>query len=153
MGINLKDFGTGNIEMRTFLLMFGAIAALSLVPLLYPLTSKLIGNRMTQIIAIIKHSRRAGFLFGLFCLFHRQDTNDNLLHCGIGWDLRSFDGLQGKRPADSSFVTDQRDKLSASLRNQWLICCPRFWQKVCDQIFNIIDMPRWGRKDAGLHIA
>lgn len=153
MGMNLKDFGTGTIEMRTFLLMFGAIAALSLVPLLYPLISKLINDRIPQMIAMMKYSRRAGFLFGLFCLFHRRETNDSLLQCGIKWDLDSFEGRQGKRPGDNFYVTDQRDKLSTSLKKQWLVGFPRFWQKVCDEIFNIIDAPRWGGKDTGLHTA
>lgn len=41
MGMNLKTFGTGTVELRTFLIIFVIIATLSFVPILLPLIFRL----------------------------------------------------------------------------------------------------------------
>ncbi|KAL8716988.1 MAG: hypothetical protein Q9225_005724 [Loekoesia sp. 1 TL-2023] len=155
MGMNLKDFGTGNIELRTFLLIFGAIATLSFIPMLYSLIHELMGKRISQIRAAMRYSRRAGFLFGWFCLFHRRSTNDKLWRAGgIPYDLDNFRGRRpSKRDIPGEGWAKARAGITAIIKSGPLSFLSRYWQGVLDELYDIIDSPQWGKKDPSLYTA
>ncbi|KAL8822560.1 MAG: hypothetical protein Q9191_006706 [Dirinaria sp. TL-2023a] len=156
MGMNLKDFGTGNIELRTFLLMFTTIACLSFVPMLLLMVFKSDSDpsRFSQIRSMFEHSQRAALLFGWFCLFHQQTTNDKLWESGISWDIRCLTGVsQLDRSATRSVWAKRRAEISSALKRGPFTFFARYWQGVLDELFDIIDTPQWGRKDPNLHTA
>ncbi|KAL8685603.1 MAG: hypothetical protein Q9218_007658, partial [Villophora microphyllina] len=133
MGMNLKGFGTGNIEFRTFFSMLAVIATLSFVPVLFPLLLRPSESRLSQIRATAKYSKRAAFLFGWFCLFHAQSINDRLWSSGMRYSDRA--------------------SISTSLTRGPFNFFPHYWQRVLDELFTIIDTPEWGRKDMSYHTA
>ena len=150
MGMNLKDFGTGSIELGTFLLVFATIACLSFIPVLLPI----LPTRVFQTRAIFTHSQRAGLLFGWFCLFHRKATNSKLWDSGISWDINWFSKqVEHKRNVQSHEWARTRAIISTALRTGHFRFFPRYWQGVLDEIFDIIDSPQWRRKDPNLHTA
>ncbi|KAL8832900.1 MAG: hypothetical protein Q9170_004680 [Blastenia crenularia] len=153
MGMNLKEFGTGNIELRTFLTMFAIIATLSFVPMLYPLVAAVIGTRLSQIFSVMEHSPRAGFLFGWFCIFHRHTTNNKVFKSGIEWVLIVFQGLRTKRKTGAPGWGHLRQEITTLLNSGRFQLFPRYWQGVLDEIYGIIDSPQWGKKDPSLHTA
>lgn len=146
MGMNLAIFGTGNIELRTFLAMFTTLAMLSFVPVFCPLVSfePPINDRISQICAIFKFSRRAGFLFGFFCFFHRQSINDKLWDSGISSDIITLlDVATDDRPIGASERAKRRTVISNALRSGPFTFFPHYWQGVLDELFEIIDTPEW----------
>ncbi|KAL8705278.1 MAG: hypothetical protein Q9201_001609 [Fulgogasparrea decipioides] len=156
MGMNLKNFGTGNIELRTFLFMLATIAALSFAPLLFRLIFEApegSSSRIRQICTIMAYSRRAGFLFAWFCLFHHKRTNDELWDSGISWDLNFFKGQNKMRSVGGAGWARERATVSAALTSGVVNFFPRYWQRVLDELFDIIDTPQWGRKDMNYHTA
>ncbi|KAI4147067.1 MAG: hypothetical protein L6R39_003248 [Caloplaca ligustica] len=150
MGMNLKNFGTGNIELRTFMLMLAIIAALSFAPVLLPILQ---GKRVSQLQDIARYSRRAGYLFTWFCLFHRRKTNDQLWDCGIEDDVAFFKGEQSKRDIRADVWAERRANLSTALRSPPFTFFPIYWQGVLDELHGIIDSPQWGRKVTSHHTA
>ena len=151
MGMNLKNFGTGNIELRTFLLMLAGIATLSFVPAIVPLLG--IPERVRQTWSIWTYSRRVSFLFGWFCLFHEKSLNMELWYSGIDYDLHYFRGSYGPRRGQEPQCVTARITMTAALRRQYWISFPQYWQTVLNEIYDIIDRPRWGRADQHLHTA
>ncbi|MDI1492664.1 MAG: hypothetical protein OHK93_004446 [Ramalina farinacea] len=79
LGMNLKAFGTGNVELQSFFVILMVIATLSFVPMLSPLLSKLPGKRISDIRDIKRYSPRLAFLFGWFCLCHGSFTNQQAM--------------------------------------------------------------------------
>ncbi|KAI4113106.1 MAG: hypothetical protein LQ338_008233 [Usnochroma carphineum] len=155
MGMNLKNFGTGNIELKTFVLMLATIATVSFAPIFFPSLYWSLGDRWSQVRDVTKYSRRAGLLFGLFCLFHRQETNDKLWRSGIEWDIEFFHGRQSlsRNGTDDSYWVNRRADVSTALRKPPFVLIPRFWQAVVEELWDIIDKPQWGRNDTSHHTA
>lgn len=159
MGMNLKDFGTGNIELSTFVLVFAIVATLSFSPMFFPLIYLQWKDRLLQIRNVNRYSRRASLLYGCFCLFHRKKTNDQLWGCGMGHDVDFFqEGFRSGVKRDISAEGYQwwaqgRADISSTLRSPPFVFFPRFWQGVLDQLYTIIDTPQWGRKDTTHHTA
>lgn len=148
MGMNLRNFGTGNIELSTFILMLAVIAALSFSPMLYPQMSP-IRKRISQIRAVTNYSKAVGFKYGWFCLFHQRHINDLLWTSGMARDISFFNGTATKREVPPDGVqSERRTSISAGLK-----IFPQYWRGVLDDIFAIIDTPQWGRKDRDLHTA
>ncbi|KAL8725697.1 MAG: hypothetical protein Q9181_006315 [Wetmoreana brouardii] len=156
MGMNLKNFGTGNIQLRTFLFMLATIATLSFAPLFFRAIFEApegSSSRIRQICTIMTYSRRAGFLFAWFCLFHQKRTNNELWESGISYDLEFFKGREKIRLVDGSGWAMKRETISTALTSGVINFFPRYWQRVLDELFDIIDTPQWGRKDMNYHTA
>jgi len=152
MGMNLRNFGTGNIELWTFLLILVAVATISFIPLvLEPFTAGI--SRIRAIMEIMEFSPRVGYLFGWFCLFHHKSINDKVWYSGICSDVKIFKGQSTRQlRAEKNFIT-RREEISTALRGRNGRVFARYWQGVVDEIFEIIDRPQWGRKDMSNHIA
>ncbi|KAL8917771.1 MAG: hypothetical protein Q9208_007752 [Pyrenodesmia sp. 3 TL-2023] len=153
MGMNLQNFGTGNIQVNTFFLTLAIIAALSFTPMLFPLFFGPWKARLSQIRDVARYSRRAGFLYGWFCLCHRARTNDKLWDCGIGYDMGYFKGSNAKRAIHGEGWPNRRAGLTVILRSPPFIFFPQYWQKLLDELYSIIDTPQWGKKDTSHHTA
>lgn len=156
LGMNLKAFGTGNIEIKSFFVILMIIATLSFAPMLSPMLSKLPGKRISNIRDINRYSPRLAFLFGWFCLCHWSTTNSKLFDCGIARDLAFFSGRHNlpRRPVgNDTYWGKCRTEFIAALQSQPLIFSPRYWKKVVEEIFDIIEKPNWGRDEEHLHRA
>ena len=151
MGMNLEKFGTGNIDFATFSIALVTIATLSFV--LVFIQSEVRFDRISQIRVIAKHSRRAATLYGMFCLFHSKTINDELWESGIKYDLDFFKGVCSKRQIGGDGWVRTRAGVYAALRSHFLSFFPRYWERVLDELFSIIDSPQWKKKDNTHHIA
>ena len=153
LGMNLQALGTGNVQLRSFFLVLAFLAIVSFVPMLSPILS---GKRISDIGEISRHSRRLAFLFGWFCLCHGSITNDKLSNCGTGYDLKILSGrynLRRRIVGDQTFWRNGRTQFIAALQSQPFLFLPRYWKKVVEEIFDIIDKPNWGRDEEHLHRA
>ena len=153
LGMNLKAFGTGNIEIQSFFIILMITATLSFVPVLSPMIP---GKRISDICAISKHSRRLAILCGWFCLCNWSTTNSKLFNCGIAHDLNVLSGRYAMpRPTsgDHSQWSRTRTEFVSALRREPVIFFPCYWKKVVEEIFDIIDKPNWGRDANHLHTA
>ena len=153
LGMNLKAFGTGNIEIQSFFIILMITATLSFVPVLSPMIP---GKRISDIRAISKHSRRLAFLCGWFCLCHWSTTNSKLFNCGIAYDLNVISGrydIPRRTSGGHSQWSRKRTEFVSALQRQPVIFFPRYWKKVVEEIFDIIDQPNWGRDANHLHTA
>lgn len=152
MGMNLRNFGTGNIELWTFLLILVAVATISFIPLvLQPLTAGI--PRIREIMEIMEYSPRVGYLFGWFCLFHHKSINDKIWYSGICSDIRFFKTQSTRQIRADKHIITIREGISTTLRGRHVRIFARYWQGVLDELFEIIDRPQWGRKDMSNHIA
>jgi len=152
MGMNLRDFGTGNIELWTFLLMLVVVATFSFIPLvLEPIRAGI--PRISAIMQIMKYSPRAGLSFGWFCLFHRKSINDHVWISGLSWDIRFSKGETTRRKVGADGMETRRKDRAIALKGRHFRNFARYWQGVLDELFEIIDRSRWGRKDMNNHIA
>lgn len=156
MGMNLRVFGTGNIELRTVLSMLLMLASLSFIPLLIPLLFGPMTKRLFQLREVARYSQRVAFLFGWFCLFHRRETNDQVfVNSGMRNDLHFFKGVHPERRK----ITGERwpygrNPLTAGSEGYIAHLFPHdYWKGVLDEIFEVIDSPRWRKRGENDHNA
>lgn len=139
LGMNLKVFDTGNIELRSFFLILIALAIISFVPIISPIIPR---NRISSIWRISRHSRRLAFLHGWFCLCHRSTTNDKLFDCGISHALHLItESIPTGSPEELylRILRDRGTKFISTLQSQPFIFFPLYWKNVVKEIFDIID--------------
>ena len=168
LGMNLKNFGTGNVDYRTLFHILFVILVLSLGPVVFLPVLVATRHRVGQCQQIWPHSRRVAVLFGYFCLFHRHSTNDKLWRSGILRDIAVFnsetigprrvervlsDGPQRTvvDAFDHDHYHEDRQTLRFAINSGLFVLSPVYWSRIVDEIYAIIDQPQWGKLGAKQH--
>ena len=144
LGMNLEMFGSGNLKIGTFVAIFIGLGLLSFLP-------KMPHNRVSWCLRLWRYSRRVSFIYTCFCATHASESNDLLWGCGISWDLSCFGNPTVRKrnlhsPEEYELWPQTRQELAAKLKTDLLPFFPTFWQAKVNEIFEIIDQPRWGRE-------
>ncbi|KAF2237992.1 hypothetical protein EV356DRAFT_332540 [Viridothelium virens] len=154
LGMNLRDFGSGQVELRTFLVVLSTITSLSFVPLLFPLVFGPPWKRIPQVYEISRYSLRVGLLFGWFCFFHSEHINDRVWESGIEWDVKAFEIRSAfRRDIGSEKWTNRRRGVLEALERQHFSFFPGYWQTLLDKLFEIVDSPGWQGRATRPHAA
>ena len=146
LGMNLKEFGTGNIGMKTFVSVLVMIAILLFVPIIWPFVWSCLfeatWQTITRIQSIRGYSSRVALLYGWFCICHSKKLNNELWGSGIEHDLKFFEGKFFNRKLGESRWSRVHERIFNSLKQDVLSFFPKYWQEVLDEIFRIIDEPQ-----------
>ncbi|KAL9620226.1 MAG: hypothetical protein Q9160_005235 [Pyrenula sp. 1 TL-2023] len=153
MGMNLKVFGTGNVELKTVIFMLSMLASLSFVLVLLPLIFSARFKRLSQIGEASRYSKRAALLFAWFCLFHGKTVNDKVWESGMSYDINFFKGqISTSRTVNAEGWASHRNRKRDELRSIFIpVFPPSYWKGVLDELINTIDSPRWRRRSEDDH--
>ncbi len=131
-GMNLEEFGNGNIKIWVFLVVASAMTvtvfALLIVSRHFRKWYKAHFKSLRVILALSKYLPREAFWFSIFCLYHRPKTQGHLFgSLGLYYRLLS-NGDDWFPPTAFRTVTDNRLQLSIKLSPFWLEKAEVVWK-------------------------